>query len=178
MSLHSGGSQPHDQSPQPPEGWYAAPDGSQRKRYWSGASWTQLYQDNPTPGPPDEEEGDEDADTRDRVNVAVRKGFGLLVVLGIAIAVSIANGSIHNIPGPWQKYKANIASIETGIELDLMAQSEEAVTVDCPSSIEWDTGDSFNCIATVGPGNATDEKYRVVVDMENDEGEYTWHIEQ
>ena len=43
------------------------------------------------------------------------------------------------------------------------------VSIDCPSSVEWRVGETFNCLASDDTGSAT-----ITVTMKNDEGAYTW----
>lgn len=80
-------------------------------------------------------------------------------------------------PSVWDAIKtsqmeADIPAIEKAIRDDLADQGSNA-TVDCPSSIDWEAGSEFHCVATDDQGG----RYRVTVSMENDEGDVTWVYE-
>ena len=64
-----------------------------------------------------------------------------------------------------------------GLEKDIVSGTEDQtgqqVEVDCPDSVEWDTGGTFECDVTTDDGQeATAE-----VTMKNDDGDVAWTID-
>lgn len=66
--------------------------------------------------------------------------------------------------------EADIPQVESTIEKWAVEQHIGRVSVDCPDSIDWDTGENFHCVMTDKGG----ETARVTVTMENDDGDVTW----
>jgi hypothetical protein len=65
--------------------------------------------------------------------------------------------------------EADIPAIESEIAAQIEDQADVAVTVDCPSSVDWRVGETFNCVVESVDG----DRAMAEVQMEKD-GEYTW----
>lgn len=93
--------------------------------------------------------------------------------IGPLIFIVIVGGGVIG----WKVYansqmEADIPAIENAIVED-QADQGFAVSVDCPSSVDWEVGGEFHCIAT----DDQDGRYRVTVSMENADGDVTWAFE-
>lgn len=75
-------------------------------------------------------------------------------------------------------YEADMAWIEESIAADLAKQvgvKRQRVEIQCPSSVDWEVGADFRCVVE---DTRTGEKVRTTVTMEDDEGFFTWQIDQ
>lgn len=66
--------------------------------------------------------------------------------------------------------------IESDVRSQISDQIGDEITivsVECPSTVEWDPGEEFHCFANASDGTSA----RVTVHMENGDGEYTWAVE-
>ena len=68
--------------------------------------------------------------------------------------------------------EADINLIESEITAGVQDQSGVAVTVDCPSSVEWEVGRTFHCVVEASDGS----RAMANVTMENDDGDITWEL--
>lgn len=133
---------------QTPAGWHPAPDRPGQVRYWDGQAWSDHYA--PAAPPPPRQRG-----TGTRILIAL----GLMVVVGLAAYWF------------WPR-EADIPEIEAKIASDLEAQAgTSGVTVDCPESVRWEVGETFECTADDGVDSVT-----VVVRMTSDDGEWDYSV--
>ncbi len=93
----------------------------------------------------------------------------LVLVGAMALGLALWAGTLL-----FGKEPADIPRIERHIEAELGEQiGVGSVSVECPSEIEWETGEDFRCVATSGDGS----RVMVTVYMENDAGDVTWVVE-
>lgn len=90
------------------------------------------------------------------------------LLIGVAVLVAIY-GAQHLFMGD----ELDIPALEAEIESGVLEQTGQRLTVDCPDSIDWETGEEFHCIAESRQG----QRGRVTVTMENDEGEVIWELQ-
>jgi hypothetical protein len=68
--------------------------------------------------------------------------------------------------------EVDIKGLEKEIASGTEEQTGQQVEVDCPDSVDWETGGSFECdVTTDGGQQATAE-----VTMKNDDGDVAWKI--
>ena len=77
---------------------------------------------------------------------------------------------------PWD-HATDTEDSRLAIEAKLRDTAELPVDVECPSTVDWKPGSDFNCIATGQSGAKDEATLRIVVSMENNEGEYTFYAE-
>jgi len=63
-------------------------------------------------------------------------------------------------------------AIEDGVAAGLRDELGGRYVVDCPDSMEWETGEEFHCFAEDQDGQLA----RITVSMENDDGEWSWIV--
>jgi hypothetical protein len=68
--------------------------------------------------------------------------------------------------------EVDIKGLEKEIASGTEEQTGEKVQVDCPDSVDWDTGGTFECDVTTDGGPETTAE----VTMENDDGDVAWKI--
>lgn len=80
-------------------------------------------------------------------------------------------GAVTDLTGPTE---ADVPVIEKEIKSGVLEQADIRATVECPSQIDWEVNDTFNCVVT---DKSTGQVAMAVVTMENDSGDITWQIE-
>lgn len=110
-----------------------------------------------------------DGELRERISRSNRTLLWLAGVVGILVLIGVGVFVYHAL----QPTPVDIAGVEQQIRDGVKDQSGTNVTVDCPDSIDWDTGGEFHCIVEDNQGN----RATATVSMENDDGEITWRIE-
>lgn len=94
-----------------------------------------------------------------------------LTLLAGFIAAGLSGcGTVSDLTGPAE---ADIPAIEKMIKSGVLEQADVRATVECPSQIDWEVNDTFNCVVT---DKSTGDVAMAVVTMENDSGDVTWQI--
>lgn len=150
--------------PKAQAGWYAHPSMVDTQRYWDGEHWT----DNIAPVAASQPLW---APAQAKSQGARVLGLPIWVwVLGVGFLVAVGAVKVPGFLGG--AYEADITMIESEIESGIRRQTDLTATVECPSSIDWEVGRTFNCIATASDGS----RAAVEVTMENDDGDITWRV--
>lgn len=144
------GDENETETPTASAGWYPAPGEPGRERYWDGIGWT---------------------GTRKVREKGRSINWVLIPVLVVGALIAIAVAAFAAFSGQ----EVDVAMVESEIESGYAEQSGQRVSVDCPSSVEWDTGGTFKCAVTTRGGG--DPLGVAVVSMQNDDGEWFWEVE-
>lgn len=68
--------------------------------------------------------------------------------------------------------EVDIDGLEKEITSGVEDQTGQAVSVDCPDKVEWNTGGTFECDVETKDG----QQVKAAVTMKNDDGDVAWEI--
>jgi hypothetical protein len=102
--------------------------------------------------------------------------FRMLKILGVGCLAFGLGGCASLLGGNWGPFSEvtlDTALVEQEIETGILEQSGIQTSVDCPSLMQGQPGDTRNCVATAIDGSVA----RVVVTIESVNGDITWFVE-
>jgi len=101
------------------------------------------------------------------------RGRVLWLVLGVVVGVVVILAGAFVVWVLVSPDEADIPAIEKEISQGVQEQGGVAVDVDCPDTVEWQSGQTFHCDVAAEDGTTG----KATVTMENDDGDITWSVE-
>jgi len=181
----------------PAAGWYPDPAGGEDLRWWTGVTWTDDVRPSPwatatptaaapavpvvTSAPPtttpawvlepDRTPGSVAAsgDATD-LEPGSRAGRGGWIVVGaIVVVIALVAGTVAALGSLSSRSKLDMTAVEEDIAHRVAQRTGQVATVDCPDSVDIESGATFTCSVTTEDGTALD----VQVHQDDDQGNLT-----
>jgi len=181
----------------PAAGWYPDPAGGEDLRWWTGVTWTDDVRPSPwatatptaaapavpvvTSAPPtttpawvlepDRTPGSA-ASAGDATDLepGSRAGRGGWIVVGaIVVVIALVAGTVAALGSLSSRSKLDMTAVEEDIAHRVAQRTGQVATVDCPDSVDIESGATFTCSVTTEDGTALD----VQVHQDDDQGNLT-----
>ena len=181
----------------PAAGWYPDPAGGEGLRWWTGVTWTDDVRPSPwasatptaaapadpvvTSAPPSatpswvlEPDGTHGfvAGAGDATDLEPRSraGRGGWIVVGaIVVVIALVAGTVAALGSLSSRSKLDMPAVEEDIAHRVAQRTGQVATVDCPDSVDIESGATFTCSVTTEDGTALD----VQVHQDDDQGNLT-----
>jgi hypothetical protein len=181
----------------PAAGWYPDPAGGEGLRWWTGVTWTDDVRPSPwasatptaaapadpvvTSAPPTatpawvlEPDGAPGlvvaAGDATGLESRSRTGRGMWIVVGaIVVVIALVAGTVAALGSLSSRSKLDMTAVEEDIAHRVAQRTGQVATVDCPDSVDIESGATFTCSVTTEDGTALD----VQVHQDDDQGNLT-----
>jgi len=181
----------------PAAGWYPDPAGGEDLRWWTGVTWTDEVRPSPwaTATPTSAAPADpvvtsapptaapawvlEPGGTLGSVAAAAEAtddearsgtGRGMWIVVGaIVVVIALVSGTVAALGSLSSRSKLDMTAVEEDIAHRVAQRTGQVATVDCPDSVDIESGATFTCSVTTEDGTALD----VQVHQDDDQGNLT-----